>query len=276
MDAGGLMMTIAKVNQVYLNYEESGKGEAVFFLHGFTGSNQDWKNQIAAIKNDFHCLAIDFRGHGKSEALKNEGNYSIYHNSEDVYQLLNQLNIDRCCLVGHSMGGFTALQFVLDHPEKVAGLVLVDTSSGEWDILPGAAELRAKLTELALTKGLDAAFEYDAANNPVRIERFQKDPEAREITRLKVLQTSVEGYVHVPKSFGAWKPVTNRLTEINAPTIIFRGEEDAGFIRASQILKDSIKDAELVVVPGAYHNPHEESPEFFNGIFMDFLKEIKW
>jgi 2-succinyl-6-hydroxy-2,4-cyclohexadiene-1-carboxylate synthase len=270
------MMTMIRVNRVGLNYEEAGKGEAVVFLHGFTGSHQDWRNQIARIKGDYRCLALDFRGHGESEAPKQEQDYSIYHNVEDVYQLLNQLGIDRCCLVGHSMGGFTALQFILDHPEKVAGLVLVDTSSGEWDADPGAAELRAKLTELALSDGLEAAFAYDAANNPVRIERYQKYPEMKEITRRKMLQTSVEGYVHVPKSFGTWNSVTHRLAEIKVPAIIIRGEEDAAFIRASQILKDAIKGAELVVVPGAFHNPHEESPEFFNDIFTKFFNKVKW
>jgi hypothetical protein len=54
------IMTITKVNQVNLNYEESGKGETIVFLHGFTGSHQDWKSQIEAIKNDYRCLALAF------------------------------------------------------------------------------------------------------------------------------------------------------------------------------------------------------------------------
>lgn len=269
-------MTVARINQVKLNYEETGKGKAILFLHGFTGSHQDWDNQIEAIKDDYRCLRLDFRGHGRSEAPKTEEGYSIYHNSEDVYQLLSQLGVNRCCLVGHSMGGFTALQFVLDHPEKVAALVLVDTSSGEWDVDPGAAELRAKVTDLALTEGLEAAFEYDVANNPMRTKRFEKRPELRETSRRKTLQTSVEGYVHVPKSFNTWKPVTDRLAEIRVPTITIRGEADTGFIRASQILEDSIAGSKLIVVPEAFHNPHEESPEFFNEIFTKFLQDVKW
>ena len=155
-------MTLVKLNQVNLNYKVVGKGEAVIFLHGFTGSGMDWSNQMKVVKNKYRGIALDFRGHGKSEAPTKEKDYSIYLNGEDVYRLLNHLGIGRCCLVGHSMGGFTALQFALDHPEMVRGLVLVDTSSGEWDIIPGYAELRAKLDELARTKGLEAAFAYDA------------------------------------------------------------------------------------------------------------------
>jgi pimeloyl-ACP methyl ester carboxylesterase len=264
-----------QTNQTNLYYETVGAGEAILFLHGFTGSRQDWVNQMKAVQNNYRGIALDFRGHGKSEAPAEEKDYSIYLNCEDVYQLLNHLGIDNCCLVGHSMGGFTALQFTLDHPEKVRGLVLVDTSSGEWDIIPGYAELRAKLDKLARTEGLEAAFAYDAANNPVRIERFNKQPEQKEIARRKTTGTSVNGYICVPRSFGKWQPVTTRLGEIQVPTLIFRGENDLGFVRASNILKESVKGAELVVVPDAYHNPHEESPGFFNEILLEFLSEIK-
>ncbi len=268
-------MPLAQINQVNLYYETVGKGEAVLFLHGFTGSGQDWVNQMKAIQNTYQAIALEFRGHGKSEAPAEEKDYSIYLNSEDVYHLLHHLGIDRCCLVGHSMGGFTALQFTLDHPDMVRGLVLVDTSSGEWDVIPGYAELRAKLDELARTQGLEAAFAYDADNNPVRIQRFNKQPEQREIARRKTTSTSINGYIYVPRSFGKWQSVTSRLGEIKVPTIIFRGEEDLGFVKASNVLKESIKGAELVIVPEAYHNPHEEAPGFFNEKFLTFLTTLK-
>ena len=104
-----------------------------------------------------------------------------------------------------------------------------------------------KLDELAENEGLEAAFEYDATHNPARIERFKKThPEQREIAQKRVMNTSVEGYVYVPRSFGKWQPVTKRLSEIRVPTLIFLGEEDLPFYKATQILKDSIKTSEVV------------------------------
>lgn len=264
-------MATLRVDDVSLHYESIGQGEAVVFLHGFTGSIQDWKNQTAAIKDLFQAVALDLRGHGQSEAPKSEDGYSIYLNCNDVLGLLDHLRIRRCCLVGHSMGGFTALQFAVDHPERLWALVLVDTSSGEWDVVPGYAELRAKLDEIARSKGLEAAFAYDAATNPVRIERFRIQPEQREIARQKTLGTAVDAYIYVPRSFGKWQSVTDRLGEIKIPTIIFRGENDAGFVRPSSTLKEKISGAELVVVPEAYHNPHEENIPYFNEHFMQFV-----
>ena len=269
-------MPVVKVNNINLYYEKTGHGKALVFLHGYTGSCDDWKNQVNIIPPDYMSMAVDHRGHGKTEAPKNEDDYSIKIFSEDVYALLKHLKIDHCCLVGHSMGGFMSLQFVLDHPDVVKALVLVDTSSGDFEAAPGYAELRAKLDELARTEGMKAAFEYDAANNPVRIERFEKHPELREITRRKVLNTSVDGYIYVAGTFGRWPSVTARLHEIQVPAIIFLGEEDAGFVKASQILKDNIAASELVTIPGVGHSPHEEAPDLFNKALLDFLSRLEW
>ncbi len=269
-------MPVLKVNGVNLHYEQFGQGEAIIFLHGYTGSGEDWSNQIAAISDKYKAIAVDHRGHGESEAPASGEQYSIKIFSEDVYALLNDLDVKRCCVVGHSMGGFMALQFALDHPRLVRALVLVDTSSGEFDVVPGFAELRAKLDELARTQGMEAAFEYDAAHNPVRIERFKKHPELREVTRRKMLNTSVDGYIYVARTFAKWPPVTNRLNEISVPTLIFWGEEDAGFLKASQTLRQSIRGAEFVTVPNVGHSPHEEAPDSFNKAFLKFLSKVKW
>ncbi|GAB4331303.1 MAG: alpha/beta fold hydrolase [Candidatus Abyssubacteria bacterium] len=269
-------MPHVRVNDVNLNYEQSGTGETIVFLHGYTGSSGDWANQVPVVSVRYRAIAIDHRGHGKSDAPPMEEAYSINIFSEDVYALLGKLGIARCCLVGHSMGGFIALQFVLDHPEIVKALVLVDTSSGEFEVAPGYAELRAKLDEVAREKGMEAAFQYDAEHNPVRIERFKKHPELREVTRRKMMNTSVDGYIYVARTFRKWRPVTDRLGEIRVPTLIFLGEEDAAFVNASRILNEGISGSELVTIPGVGHSPHEESPQAFNDILLPFLSKIAW
>ena len=171
------------------------------------------------------------------------------------------------------MGGFTALQLVLDHPEVVSALVLVDTSSGEFERVPGYAEVREKLDELARTEGLEAAFEYNVAHNPQVQERFEKHPELREVSKQRAMQTSVDGYIYVPRAFSRWQSVTSRLSEIKVPTLIFLGEEDTNFIKASQIMKDGIANSRLITVPGVGHNPHEEAPQIFNEALLKFLDE---
>ena len=261
-------------HKISLYYETKGQGEAIIFLHGFTGSSNDWRNQTNRVSDRFQTVAMDFRGHGRSDAPEGEEDYSIYLNCDDVRTLMAELGINRCCLVGHSMGGFTALQFAVENPEMLWGLVLVDTSSGQWDTPPEYAKLRQKLDELARQEGLEAAFNYDAENNAARIDRYKIQPEQKEIARVKTLQTAVDAYIYVPRSFGKWQAVTDRLGDINVPTLVFRGAHDVGFVNPSQVLAEKIPGAELVVVPDAYHNPHEEAPEMFNKAFEAFLEKV--
>jgi pimeloyl-ACP methyl ester carboxylesterase len=91
-------MPVANINGVNLNYEVAGQGQAVVFLHGMTGSTQDWANQIAVLSPNYKVVALDMRGHGKSEAPKTEAVYSIPIFADDVFGMLNLLGIRKCCL----------------------------------------------------------------------------------------------------------------------------------------------------------------------------------
>lgn len=269
-------MPIADINGVNLNYEVSGQGEAIVFLHGMTGSTQDWTNQFSVLSSKYRCVALDQRGHGKSAAPSGEEDYSMQIFADDVLGLLKLLDIKKCCLAGHSIGGYIALQYALGYPETLAGLVLVCTSSGSTKFSADFADLREKLHEIVRSQGMEAAFEYDSANNPQRIERFQKHPELREVTRRKMLMTSPNGYIYGQKAITEWEPVTPKLSEIKVPALICWGDEDTSFSEAVQILKKGIADSELVTFKGVGHNPHEESTDAFNEALLKFLDRVKW
>ena len=269
-------MPVVNINGVKLNYEVAGQGEAVIFLHGYTGSAQDWGNQVPALSPKYRVFALDNRGHGKSSAPSKKEEYSMPVFADDVFSLLKMLGIKKCCLVGHSLGGFIALQFALKYQDILTALVLVDTSSGQFYRDANFAQLRQKLDELARTQGMAAAFEYDAANNPQRIERFRNHPELREVSRRKVLVTSVEGYIYAARAIGKWQPVTPRLSEIKVPTLIYWGDGDLPFTEPARVLKKGIAGSELVTVKGVGHSPHEEAPDVFNEELLKFLSKTKW
>lgn len=268
-------MPIATVNGVQIYHEVSGDGPAIIALHGYTGNHNDWAAQVPVLSQKYRVITMDQRGHGQSEAPSSADNYSVKIMAEDAYSLLKHLGIEGACIMGHSMGGFMALELVLKYPELVSALVLVDTSSGEFERVPGFAELRAKLDELARTEGMEAAFEYNAAHNPTTREHFEKHPERREVSRQKMLQTSVDAYVYVAASFGRWESLTPRLSEIEVPTLIVVGDEDAAFIKPSRVMEESIDNAKLVIMPGSGHSPHEEVPEAFNEVILNFLDGLK-
>ena len=267
-------MPTAVINRVKINYQLSGEGLPIILLHGFTGSHQDWALQIPVLSKKYRVMAMDHRGHGKSEPPSSPDDYSINIFARDVYGLLQHLGISKTCVMGHSMGGFMALELALEHPEMVTALVLVDTSSGEWEQDPEFEQIMAKVKELARTEGMEAAFEYNAAHNAMVRERFEKHPELREVSRQRMLQTSVNGYIYTWDAIWSLKPVTHRLSEIQVPALIIVGEEDAPFLKASHIMKESIADAEMVNIPGATHSPHEEAADAFNEVVVSFLDRL--
>ena len=84
------------INSLSLYHEQAGQGAPLVFLHGFTGSTRDWDRQIPVFSKQYNVIAVDHRGHGKSEAPSSEEDYSIYLFTDDVYGLLKKLNIHRC------------------------------------------------------------------------------------------------------------------------------------------------------------------------------------
>lgn len=267
-------MPRAYINGVNLYYEVSGVGSSVVLCHRYTGSHQDWMFQIPLLAQKYQVVTMDHRGHGTSDAPTSADAYSVPIFANDVHALLNYLGITKCCLVGHSMGGFVIVQLALDHPNLISSLVLVDTASGSVDI-PGYADVRAKLDEISRKDGMEAAFEYNAEHNPLTRKRFEKYPKLREISKRRMLETSVDGYVYAGRAMSQRKDLTPRLGEILVPTLVVVGEEDSPFRQPSEILAMGIPNARLHVVPQATHSPQEEQPEAFNELLLGFLAEVE-
>ena len=266
-------MPRVNINGINLYYEVSGSGPSVVLCHGYTGSHQDWIFQVPVLAQEYQVVTVDHRGHGTSDAPSSADAYSIPTLGDDLYGLLNYLDIAKCCLVGHSMGGLVALQLALDQPHIVSSLVLVDTASGPLDI-PGHADRRAKLLEIARTDGMKAVFEYDARRNPSSLRRFERYPRLFNRSKRRMLEMPVDGYVYTGQALSQQQDLTGRLKEISVPTLVMVGEEDFPFQRPSRILAEGISNAQLRVVPQGLHCPHEEEPETFNQILLEFLSQV--
>ena len=266
-------MPRVNVNGISFYYEVSGSGPSIILCHGYTGSHQDWMFQVPVLAQKHQVVTIDHRGHGTSDAPSSADAYSIPTLGDDLYGLLNYLDIAGCCLVGHSMGGLVALQLALYQPHIVSSLVLVDTASGPLDI-PGHADRRAKLLEIARTDGMEAVFDYDAKNNPLSLRRSERYPRLFNRSKQKILDMPVDGYVYMGQALSECDDLTGRLKEIAVPTLVIVGEEDLPFQQPSRTLAEGILNGQLRVVPQALHCPQEEEPETFNQILLEFLTKV--
>ncbi len=114
-------------------------GLPVVFVHSLAGNSTHWAVQLAHLRRDRRAVALDLRGHGRSEPPKN-GDYTIAAMAGDIAAVVDTLGLGRFVLVGHSMGGGVALAYAGAHPDRVAGLVLVDPIGDGKQIPPAEAK----------------------------------------------------------------------------------------------------------------------------------------
>jgi pimeloyl-ACP methyl ester carboxylesterase len=109
-----------------LAVDDGGRGGLpVVFVHSIAGSSAHWSQPLEHVRQMRQAVAIDLRGHGRSEAPKN-ADYSMAGMAADVAAVVDTLDLRRFVLVGHSMGGGVALTYAGAHPDRVAGLLLLD------------------------------------------------------------------------------------------------------------------------------------------------------
>ena len=107
-----------------LHVDDGGEGGVpVVFIHSFAGDISHWAAQLEHLRKTRRAVAIDARGHGKSDAPK-DGDYLVDSQANDIAAVADALKLERFVLVGHSMGGSSAIAYASAHPDRVAGLVL--------------------------------------------------------------------------------------------------------------------------------------------------------
>ena len=248
-----------------LAWREQGAGEAVLFLHGLGGSRASWEPQLEGLSDAFRCIAWDMPGYGASVPVAPLTFATI---ADSVARLLDRARVDRAHLVGESFGGMHALHAALRHPQRVARLVLANTSPAfGLDGTDPTAWRAARLAPL------------DAGRTPADIAEQVLTSVAGPSLDRETLAMRVAGFARIP-SAGLraaveclpTHDVRDRLADIDAPTLVIAGECDAETPAAySRILADGLPDAELVVLDGIGHLAVSEAPETFNQLARAFL-----
>ena len=252
-----------------MEVEEAGQGGRGFVLvHGFTGSRDDFREQMTPLAEHGRTLALDQRGHGGST---NSGKHELYTLDQLVADLagaFDALGLERADLLGHSLGGAVVLRFALAHPERVASLVLMDTSANTFrGRFPEA--VRAAVAAYAREHGMVALARRNrdlmAASNQVPpsmkalVERMGPDVFWQRIER-KHEQMDPVAWDALSAGMGAVEPVVERLGEIRCPATIVVGAEDVPFLTPADEMEKGIRGARRVTIPDAAHSPQLENP----------------
>jgi len=271
------------IDGVRIAYEDSGgPGRPFVLVHGFTGNRHDFRSHYEALSELGRTVIYDQRGHGDTTDLGDPSAYRFDLLVRDLHLLLRALEIDRCDLLGHSMGGMIALRSALEHPENVASLVLMDTSARMPDgfmrmvfAAGGELALREGMERLAeVARSLSAA---DPRRPPASI-RFENKAGVDaywERHRQRMLAMDPAAFGALGTEMCDQEPLTARLSEITCPTTIIVGDEDMPFVGPSAEMAAGIPDARLVVVAGAAHSPQLEEPEQWWSAIVEHLSRAR-
>ena len=151
-------------------YADDGGGLPVVLLHSCAGSASQWSAQLGHLRPQRRAVALDWRGHGRS-GNPADGDYSFTAMAADVAEAADRLGIGRFVLVGHSAGGLVSLQSAAEHPERVAGLLLVDPA-GDARKVP-SEQMEPLLTGLDSDAYWDTIGEYWRFLLTARLPRYR-------------------------------------------------------------------------------------------------------
>lgn len=265
----------AEIGGVKIHYQEKGEGTPLVLIHGYTSSVYSWKDVFLPLSEKYRVIVLDLKGFGFSE--KPDGDYSRRAQAEIVFGLLEHLKIERAWIAGNSMGGETALNVALRHPEKVLGLILVDSAgvkiAGREALAPWYLQipvLGRVLTSLALTsdkivrQGLEKSFYDDAKINDARVS-FYYQPLKTRGGQLAAMRAREQFNLY---------PVENDLNKISVPALIIWGAEDQIIpLEAGKKINSEVKNSKLVTFEKCGHLPQEEMPEKTFDEMTNFIEQ---
>jgi non-heme chloroperoxidase len=264
------MAKVGLASGLTLSYADEGdpSGPAVLMLPGPTDSWRSYQPILGLLPRSIRAIAVSQRGHGKSD--KPETGYRVEDFAADVVPLLDVLNVERAVLVGHSGSCLVARRVALDHPDRVAGLLL--------EASPTTLRDHAQLLHFSET----VVNELDDPISPAFARAFVVDTSSENIAP-GLVEVLVEDILEVPAR--VWKQTFAGLLDyddqtdlplIEAPTLLVWGDADALVSRTMQDhLARAIPDAEFLLYPGVGHTPRWDNPVRFGNDLMAFIRRVR-
>ncbi len=249
----------------HIRYGIAGRGVPVLLIHGGLVDSRMWDDQVATLSAGHCTIRYDQRGFGRSAAAK-----TAYSPVEDVKALLDKLGVRKAVVIGLSYGGQVAIDFALEHPDRVLALVTASaTVRGQpMETVGDRPAIHAALKERGTAEAVklwleDPAF-VTARDMPAVQERMRR-----------MLTENVKGWGAARPELVRWpsRVPAEHLEQIPVPTLVLRGGlENPNIVAAADLLAEKIPKATLRIIPAAGHHLSMEAPEQFDAAVLSFLR----
>lgn len=240
--------------------------------HSLLCDGRMWENVVPRLAEHYQVINVDFRGHRHSTA---PAPFTLDDLAGDWLAILDALNLERAALCGLSMGGMTAFCFALAHPERVAGIIGIDTN-GDAEILRNRIEYAA-MTLIFERFGFVSLLENTVLGLMFGTSTLQTNRALAETFRDRVREHDRVQLSRAIRAVFSRRSVLPELHRVSCPMLLLVGEEDkATPLEWSLRLRRAIPGAALHVIPRAGHLSAMEQPERVAEHVLEFLPTCQW
>ncbi len=258
-----------KVNDITISYYDEGEKHkpVIIFIHGFPFNKQMWNMQVLALRDEYRVIAYDIRGHGYSDS--GIADFSVELFAKDLIEFMDALSIIKATICGLSLGGYIALNAVINHQDRFASLILCDTNciadSEE------TKEKRIQTIENIMEKGVPA-FAEEMIKSLFHADSFTTKTNEIDKVRSMIENTSEQTLSKTLVALSMRSETCSRLNKIRIPVLIIVGEGDVITPPDAAIkMHNKIATSSLVILPLAGHVSNLENPSEFNAKMLTFL-----
>ena len=251
-----------------LHFKESGQGRAVILLHGLFGSSDNWHHIALRLAESFQVFAVDQRNHGQSPH-SDEMDYPLM--AVDVNEFMAARGLETAVVIGHSMGGKTAMQFALQFPQRVEKLIVADMAPRAYAPTHEkifAAQLALDLKSFSTRQQIEDALAPEIPDLVLRrflLKNLGRNSAGEFFWKINLRglaenSPQLRGLISHPKPFAG-------------PTLFIRGgKSDYLNPEDESLMRELFPQAEIQTIAGAGHWVHADAPEAFLRLALDFLR----
>ncbi|WP_171020132.1 alpha/beta hydrolase [Hydrogenophaga sp. 2FB] len=272
-------MMFAARNGVRLHFDSQGAGVPLVFLHEFAGDARSWEPHVRTFSATMRCITFNARGYPPSSVPSDDSSYSVQAAVDDIGTILDATDTQRAFLVGASMGGYSALQYAIQNPDRVMGLLIFGVGGGSRPSIHEAHRQRSLANaNRFLTQDIEAAGR-DYANGGSRRLLKRKNPAGFLKFEQRCMELSSTGagltMRNIQGNRQSLETMEKELSNLTVPVLIMVGDEDDGCLETDIFLKRTLPAAGLCVVPLTGHAIAQEEPEFFDATLKHFIETVQ-
>jgi len=250
---------------IKINYQVSGKGKPLLFLHGFLENLTMWNNMIPYFSNSHQCITVDLLGHGRTDCLGYI--HSMEEMAKAVKYLSDELVLDDIKIIGHSMGGYVALAYLDLFPKMVSGLLLLNSTSFA----------DSKDRKIHRDRAIQIIKKNPKAYMSTVIENlFAKENRPKFSTQIDRIQneaskTSQQGIISALEGMKTRKDRSAILSNFKGSKAIFAGKQDP-VLSYQQSVKESKESITNLISFDGGHMTYLENKNEFIKLLHQFLR----